>query len=306
MRMSGDVAKQLGDGYRDTAALQKLARQTDDMLGKYQRFSPTLRRLSQSIMPFVPWFLAAARFVFWTMPVHNTAKTALLIKLSQVNQQAFQDAHADVPPGSLKLAIPNGKGGFVDLARYTPYGLSGPIAEGDVGTVTDPLLPQISGVVHALNKQDPFGRGLQVNPATGITRASRPAASSRGSSRTRPRSRSCRSSLRSAGSGRAAGRRTPTRTSSARRPSRAARTSARSAGPWTRSARRTCAAGRRQRRRRPLAAARSTASSVTGCPGRRPRNATGSSTRSSRTGSGGPPPSGRAVADRSRARSGRR
>jgi hypothetical protein len=167
MRMSGDVAKQLGDGYRDTAALQKLARQTDDMLGKYQRFSPTLRRLSQSIMPFVPWFLAAARFVFWTMPVHNTAKTALLIKLSQVNQQAFQDAHADVPPGSLKLAIPNGKGGFVDLARYTPYGLSGPIAEGDVGTVTDPLLPQISGVVHALNRQDPFGRGLQVNPASG-------------------------------------------------------------------------------------------------------------------------------------------
>lgn len=167
MRMSGTVAKQLGDGYRDTAALQRLARQTDDMLGKYQRFSPTLRRLAQTLMPFVPWFLAAARFVFWTMPVHNSAKTALLVKLSQVNQQAWKDAHADVPPGSLKLAIPTSKGGLVDLARYTPYGLTGPVAEGDVGMVTDPLLPQISGVEHALNKQDPFGRGLQVNPATG-------------------------------------------------------------------------------------------------------------------------------------------
>jgi hypothetical protein len=126
-----------------------------------------MRRLAQTYMPFVPWFMAAARFVFWTMPAHHSAKTALLVKLSQVNQQAWQDAHSDVPPGSLRLGIPNGKGGFVDLARYTPWGLSGPIAEGDTGMLTDPLLPQLSGVKNAIEGKDPFGRDLQVDPSTG-------------------------------------------------------------------------------------------------------------------------------------------
>jgi hypothetical protein len=40
-----------------------------ELLGKYEGFRPTTRALIQGPMPFLPWALNAARFVYWTMPV---------------------------------------------------------------------------------------------------------------------------------------------------------------------------------------------------------------------------------------------
>jgi hypothetical protein len=48
------------------------------------RGSPATRRLIQTVAPFLPWALSAARFVFWTMPAHHTIKTALLLQSEQV------------------------------------------------------------------------------------------------------------------------------------------------------------------------------------------------------------------------------
>jgi hypothetical protein len=158
LRMSDKAVQQMAKGLRNTETQQRFAAQMDEMLGKYSRWSPTTRRLIQTIFPFIPWSMAAARFVFWTMPAHHSVKTALLLKASMVNSQAWKDEHAGTPPGSLRIAARRNDGGFVDLARYTPYGFSAPLAEGDRSIVSQSLLPQISGFVHALNKQDPFGR----------------------------------------------------------------------------------------------------------------------------------------------------
>jgi hypothetical protein len=93
------------------------------------------------------------------MPAHRSLQTALLVRLSRVVQQDWEDLHTGVPPG-MGLAIPNGKGGWIDIARYTPYGLSGQLAEGEFKSVTGQLFPQISGAEAAIEGKDPFGRDL--------------------------------------------------------------------------------------------------------------------------------------------------
>jgi hypothetical protein len=75
--------------------------------------------------------------------------------------QEWQEVHANVPPGSLKLAVPTKRGGWIDLARYTPYGLSGPVVQGELGGLTDQIAPQFSGAYAALGGKDPFDRPLQ-------------------------------------------------------------------------------------------------------------------------------------------------
>jgi hypothetical protein len=63
--------------------------------------------------------------------------------------------------------VPTRSGGWVDLARYTPYGLTAPIAGSDLEDfqpITDQLLPQFSGAIEAIHGRDPFNRQLQIDP----------------------------------------------------------------------------------------------------------------------------------------------
>jgi hypothetical protein len=124
-----------------------------------------MRALTQTIMPFIPWMLNAARFVFWTMPAHHTVKTALLQQASKSMQKDWEEIHKDTPPGNLRFAIPNGKGGWIDIARYTPWGAFTEAAGGGGGqTFTGQILPQLGGVTGALEGKDPFGRDLTAPP----------------------------------------------------------------------------------------------------------------------------------------------
>jgi hypothetical protein len=159
-----DVAK----GLVNTPTQQRFMAAQHELLGQYEGFSPALRAVIQGPAPFLPWALNAARFVFWTMPAHRSLQTALLTRLNEVVAKDWKEIHQGVPPG-MGLAIPNGKGGWVDVARYTPYGLSGAVAQGDYRAVTSQLLPQLSGVRAALEGKDPFGRDLC--SATGSRRA---------------------------------------------------------------------------------------------------------------------------------------
>jgi hypothetical protein len=135
-----------------------------EMLGKYAGQGPTMRALTQSVAPFLPWMLNAARFVFWTMPAHHTVKTALLVKTQQVMAQDWKELHQNTPPGELRDAIPY-KGGWIDLARYTPYGASIPVIEGGGWeSVTGQFTPQLAGIINALGGRDPFGNDLKVEP----------------------------------------------------------------------------------------------------------------------------------------------
>jgi hypothetical protein len=109
--------------------------------------------------------MSAARFVFWTMPVHHSALTAFLLKVDQSVNKTWTEQHANTPPGSLRYAISNGKGGWIDLARYGPYGATIPaIAGSGLRDFKKQFYPQFGGVSAAVSGQDPFGRTLKVQP----------------------------------------------------------------------------------------------------------------------------------------------
>jgi hypothetical protein len=151
---------------------RRWVRSMHELLGKYEDYSPTMRRVVQSFMPFLPWALNAARFVYWTMPAHRTIQTALLIKVSDVVAQDWADQRRNLPPGGLSLAVPTEGGGWLDLSRYTPYGLSGPISDmaernprGALDPIFDLFLPQFASGAAAVRGKDPFGRDLKLDPA---------------------------------------------------------------------------------------------------------------------------------------------
>lgn len=152
-------------GLVNTPAQQRFMQEQYFLLGMYSGFNPTLRAFVQSVTPFAAWMLASARFVYATMPLHNTAKTAFLLKVNEVVEQDWNEIHKDTPPGGLRDAIPNGHGGWIDLARFTPWGLTAPIARGDdLRSITGQFVPQFGGVINAAQGKDPFGRDLKVKP----------------------------------------------------------------------------------------------------------------------------------------------
>jgi hypothetical protein len=166
IRLGDAAAREAAKGLVNTATQHRFMDAQHELLGKYEGFSPTTRALVQSVAPFIPWAMNAARFVFWTMPAHRTAQTAFLIQVNNVVSKDWQEIHKDAPPG-MRLAIPTKSGGWVDLARYTPYGFSAPIAEGDLRGIPGQFLPQTSGTEAALEGKDPFGRDLQFSKGQG-------------------------------------------------------------------------------------------------------------------------------------------
>jgi hypothetical protein len=158
LRMQEDVAKEVAQGLLGTPKQVQFARYADEVLGKYSRFSPDTRRVIQTFAPFLPWFLNAARFVYWTLPVKHPLKTALLANVEVTLRKDLDDFRKTVPPGDLESAIRTKDGGLVNVARYTPFGAFTKGAEG----IADPLLPQIDSAVAALKGQSFTGKPLKV------------------------------------------------------------------------------------------------------------------------------------------------
>ena len=165
LRLQRTALEEAGRGLVGTAAQRRLIRSQHELLGKYEGYPPWMRRAIQGAFPFIPWALNAARFTMWTMPAHRTVQTALAVKVNDVVARDWEEIHRNTPPGGLRLAIPTKRGGWVDLARYTPWGLSGPIAEGDAQAITDQAFPVFSGAVEAVQGRDPFGRPLRLDPS---------------------------------------------------------------------------------------------------------------------------------------------
>lgn len=134
-----------------------------ELLGKYQGYGPLMRQVMQGPAPFIPWALSAARFVYWTMPAHRSALTSLLVKTQNSVQAEWDKAHADLSPAqaSLRAAARTKDGGLIDFSRYTPYGLTVPAVEGNLQGVSGQMLPQLQGVLAAMQGQDPFGQPLR-------------------------------------------------------------------------------------------------------------------------------------------------
>lgn len=139
-----------------------------ELLGKYEGFGPTLRAWIQGPMPFLPWALNAARFVYWTMPAHHTVLTSVLQQTNDVVANDWKQIHQPVAglKGNLQYAVPNGRGGWIDIARYTPWGLTAPVVAGDPNALVGEFAPQFQGAAKAVSGQDPFGKALAYDPRT--------------------------------------------------------------------------------------------------------------------------------------------
>jgi hypothetical protein len=173
VRFGEEAAQEAAKGLVNTPTQLRFLHEQQRLLGKYGDFSPRLRRAVQGPMPFLPWALNAARFVYWTMPVHHTILTSLLLKTEAVTHKEWEDQHAFLKPemrqGTLGIDPVRKDRGITPLVRYTPYGLTGPAIHGDLEGL-DQALPALGGPTKALfSGQDPFG-----NPLTTEKTASNP------------------------------------------------------------------------------------------------------------------------------------
>jgi hypothetical protein len=163
IRLEREALDEVARGMLNTPKQVQLARYTDEVLGKYNRFSPATRRITQTIAPFLPWFLNAGRFVYHTLPVKHPAKTALLANIEVTLNREIQDARKKVPPGDLESAIRLKDGGLLPLARYTPFGAFTNLPEGAL----DPFLPQFTTFYN--NMQGRAWTGKELRLASGKT-----------------------------------------------------------------------------------------------------------------------------------------
>lgn len=157
--MSKDVATEVAKGLTGTDKQVRFARQVDEVLGKYSRFGPEMRRFTQSVAPFFPWFVNAAKFSFYVLPAKHPVLASLLASVEQTMKEEWAEQHKDAPPGDLRYAIPTGNGGFLPLARYTPTGL---VTDLSPTTVLEPILPQLQSVWHNLYGRNWAGEKLQL------------------------------------------------------------------------------------------------------------------------------------------------
>ena len=170
LKLSQEAVKEVQKGMVNTATQHRFMEEQYKLLGQYAGFNPVMRKATQTLTPFIPWTLNALRFVYWTMPTEHTATLAALARASTSAQAEWQAEHAALPPGSLRYSVPSGElgalsggaGGWTDISKYTPYGATVPVAEGDPTGIISNIAPQFQGAGKALEGRDPFGRNLEV------------------------------------------------------------------------------------------------------------------------------------------------
>lgn len=162
---------QLAKGYENPQLASDAAKYVHQTLGKYNSFSPKMRQFVRSVSPFAPWYMNAAKFVYYTMPVEHPLTSAVLSDVQQANAPAWAASHQGLPKGDLQSAMPTGHGGYLDVGRYLPYGA---FTNGPVNFLTGLISPQFQGAaMNVLAGEDEFGRPLKgpngqvVAPRTG-------------------------------------------------------------------------------------------------------------------------------------------
>jgi hypothetical protein len=157
LSLQGKVFEELakGDRLKSTEWAIKVAREIDKTLGKYNRFSPELRKTIQTATPFLPWYLNAARFVYWTLPVESPVRGAVLANVERAFDADMEKRADALPPGDLGANPQRSDGGIVALTRYTPFGAftgmgRNALEAGDGNgkrfwqTLAEPFFPQFS------------------------------------------------------------------------------------------------------------------------------------------------------------------
>lgn len=123
------------------AHLDSAARYTNEVIGKYNQFSPEMRRSIQAYAPFIPWFINSVRFFSYTLPVKHPLLTTMLAASTKAIDQSLKDQVKNAPSEALRHGIPLGNNDILDVARITPLG----VATEPVKTLAKEFVPVIMG-----------------------------------------------------------------------------------------------------------------------------------------------------------------
>lgn len=150
------------------AKVTEAARHLEAAFGRYQNFSPGMRRAVGNGVPFLPWALNAVRFFTYTLPVKHPLTTALIVNMENAVSQDFKDEMtrlATTKNGKVSHeleygGIPDGKGGIRNIGRYGPQAAwMDPFR-----LISGEFMPQFSGIVLAM-----AGRTWTYMPVTDST-----------------------------------------------------------------------------------------------------------------------------------------
>lgn len=167
-----DYIDRLAEGYADPRMAADAGRYVHDVLGQYDRFSPGIKKFISTWAPFFPWYRNALKFVYYSLPAKHPVAQAALLGAARANATAFNKGR-DVPHGTFfgqpvgdLLEAPKvGPSDYLNLGRYSPEGA---FTQGPVDYALNGVAPQLQGIWHALNGQDPFGNDL-TGPAGKLT-----------------------------------------------------------------------------------------------------------------------------------------
>lgn len=178
IRLQGQNLAMLAEKLKtDPTLVASFGRQVDDIFGKYNKLSPAVRAATQSFLPFVPWYLNAAKFVLWNLPVKHPVASALLASLrvtmandlalgKQAPLNAYQEqAIAKFLPWGV---LPQPATSTTGTAGPTPLGQAIDTAAGFVG-------PQVTGAYNVLHGLNVFGDAALRGPTGDVKANSTPA-----------------------------------------------------------------------------------------------------------------------------------
>lgn len=166
-RAQEKALQDVANGLLDSKNMHDAARYIDSTLGQYSRFSPGMRKFIQTAAPFVPWYLAATKFVFWTLPGKHPIKTAIYANVAANLQADFDAQHKGLPPGDLRGDIVTDNGTVLPFSRYVPFGAFSNITGGgneQLTSLIDPLFPQFKSAALATLGLNFSGHKARVDP----------------------------------------------------------------------------------------------------------------------------------------------
>lgn len=166
---SGDmesVYKKLGAG--DNAANERalVSRRINDVLGKYNSYSPKEQAFIRDYAPFWPWLQNATKFVTITMSRDHPFLQGFLNNVGQANAKAWNQQHAGAAslstsflgtlygPSQTSMNTPLGE---MDVLRNTPYG----VAEESPVQGLSTIMPVESSAILGLAGDNSFGDPLK-------------------------------------------------------------------------------------------------------------------------------------------------
>jgi hypothetical protein len=154
----------------DRALEARIQGLTEDVIGRWGKISPTMRR-HLSAAPFVQWLGAALRYTLVTLPVRHPVKTGIFAGIMEMTEEERarlglsylipQDERAlDYQMGTLPQDVKKGKYGLevagFRTANLTSFGTAGQFPQNLPGF----MLPQLRGVFGALTGQSFTGEDM--------------------------------------------------------------------------------------------------------------------------------------------------